>query len=106
MRSGFITRFLLLICLAWTIQARTFLVSKPKVQDLPNWQLDADLKSSLEMGSQFPSREIQYRPNPSRSSYFKSLIEALGGQEPINPMEHRMDYGYGKGYLHKFKISK
>ena len=84
-----------------------FLVSKPKVQDLPNWQLDADLKSSLEMGSQFPSsREIQYRPNPSRSSYFKSLIEALAGQEPINPMEHRMDYGYGKGYLHKFKISK
>ena len=115
MTSGFITRFLLLICLAWT-QARMFMVSKPKVQDLPNWQLDADLKSSLEMAPQpreIPSTRTHH---PSRSAYFRNLVEGLGvlGQDsikPMHPMERRMEkpsnygYGYGKRYLHQFKIN-
>ena len=45
MKTGIV---LLLVCIG-VAHSRMFMVAKPKVQDLTNWQLDEDLKNSLEM---------------------------------------------------------
>merc|ERR1712122_151585 len=82
-------------------------VAKPKVQDLTNWQLDEDLKNSLEMDRPTTAKI------PKSRSYFRHLIEALESLEQengINEVERREDpqvYGHGKGYryLRQYKLN-
>ena len=45
MKTGIV---LLLVCIG-VAHSRMFMVAKPKVQDLINWQLDEDFKNMLEM---------------------------------------------------------
>ena len=47
------------------------MVAKPKVQELPNWQFDDDLKESLELSDAEPTKK------PLVRSYIKHLIQEL-----------------------------
>ena len=47
------------------------MVAKPKIQELPNWQLDDDLKESLELSEAEPTAK------PLVRSYIKHLIQEL-----------------------------
>ena len=50
------------------------MVAKPRVQELPNWQLDDDLKESLELAEAEPAAPTS---KPIVRSYIKHLIQEL-----------------------------